>query len=103
MTVNGTAVFAGSLQAGVEDVSLVSASDSFTVLTAAQITGEFANVASGGRVNVYEGFDTIGNPVGDPIGNFLVTYDATTLVLSDFQPISGTPSRGPVVRSRGDQ
>ena len=29
----------------------------------------------------------LGNPMGDPIGTFLVTYDDTTLVLSDFQPV----------------
>lgn len=63
-------------------MSRISASDSFTVL--------------------YE-FDFFGNPIGDPIGNFLVTYDATTLVFSDFQPVSGAPSPGSAVRRHGDQ
>lgn len=87
MTVNGTAVFAGSLEAAVEDVSLLTSSDTFTVLTASQITGQFANVPSGGRVDAY------GDPNGDPIGSFLVTYDNTTLVLSDFQP-AGDAAKG---------
>ena len=29
---------------------------------------------------------TDNNPVGDPLGSFLVTYNDTRLVLSDFQP-----------------
>ncbi len=48
-------------------MSRIFGSDSFTVL--------------------YE-FDFFGNRIGDPIGNFLVTYDATTPVLSDFQPVA---------------
>lgn len=84
--VKGAAIFAGALQAGVEDPSQISASDSFTVLTAAQITGQFSNVANGGRVDVYESFDQLGNPKGDPTGTFLVTYNGNALILSDFQP-----------------
>ena len=79
------------------DVSRVSASDSFTALTADKITGQFFNVASGGRIDVYE-FDFFGNPIGDSIGRLLVTYDATTLVLSDFQPSANAPSHQKVLR-----
>lgn len=85
ISVAGTAVFCGSLQTAVEDISRVSSSDSFTVLTAGKITGQFSNVRSGERVDVYGGFDQFGTPVGDPVGSFLVTYNKTSLVLSDFQ------------------
>ena len=86
MTVNGTVTLAGSLQSGVDDVSQLSPSDSITVMTANQIVGQFSNVPSGGRVNSYIAFDLDNNPIGDPLGSFLVTYDNTKLVLSDFQP-----------------
>lgn len=65
---------------------MIAAADSFTVLTSASIVGQFSNVASGGRVNAYAAFDPFGNPIGDPIGSFLVIYGGTSLVLSDFQP-----------------
>jgi hypothetical protein len=86
LTVNGTVTLAGSLQSGVDDVSQLTPSDSITVMTANHIVGQFSNVASGGRINSYIGFDVDNNPIGDPLGSFLVTYDDTRLVLSDFQP-----------------
>jgi hypothetical protein len=86
VNVKGAAVLAGTLQAGVENVGKISASDSFTVLTADKITGQFSNVASGGRVKeVFGAFDQFGTPVGDPIGSFRVRYDKDSLILSDFQ------------------
>ena len=86
MSVNGTATLAGVLQSGVDDVSQLTPPDSITVMTANHIVGQFSNVASGGRINSYIGFDVDNNPIGDPLGSFLVTYDNTELVLSDFQP-----------------
>jgi hypothetical protein len=103
VNVKGAAVFAGSLHAGVEKPGKISGTDSFTVLTAAQISGQFSNVADGGRVDVYGSFDNLGNPTGDPIGTFLVSYNATTLVLSDFQPAADAFSSGPAVSARGDE
>jgi hypothetical protein len=107
VNVKGAAVFAGSLQVGVEKPGRISGTDRFTVLTAAQISGQFSNVANGGRVDVYDGvhgFDlTSGNPIGDPIGTFLVSYNATTLVLSDFQPAANAFNPGPAVRAHDDQ
>ncbi len=85
ISVKGAAVLAGSLQAGVEDLSKVDFDDKFTVLTADKIAGQFANVPSGGRVKVYGRFDDLGNPVGKAVGTFRVTYGGDTLVLSDFQ------------------
>ena len=73
-------------------MSRISASDSFTALTADKITGQLFNVASGGRIDVYE-FDFFGDPIGDSIGSFLVTYNAITLILSDFQPSANAPAR----------
>ncbi len=101
LTVRRTATIAGLLQTSVDDVSVISPSDSFTLLTAQQINGQFSNAASGGRVDAFVGFDVDNNPIGDPIGSFLVTYDNTTLVLSDFQPAnnsSSSESRQPAVR-----
>jgi hypothetical protein len=56
VNVKETAVFAGTLQAGVEKPGRISSADSFTVLTAEKIVGQFSNVASGGRVDVYSAF-----------------------------------------------
>jgi hypothetical protein len=92
INVKGAAVFAGSLQAGVEKLGKISASDSFTVLTAANITGQFSNVTNGGRVEVFR-FDQFGTPIGKPIGTFLVNYDKTSLTLSDFQRNQSFPAR----------
>ncbi|MGH7983645.1 MAG: hypothetical protein ACREFF_10965 [Candidatus Udaeobacter sp.] len=89
MTVNGTVTLAGTLQSGVDDVSQLSQSDTITVMTAVHIVGQFSNVPSGSRVTSYVGFDIDNNPIGDPLGSFLVTYDETTLILSDFQPAEG--------------
>jgi hypothetical protein len=99
ITVQGAAVFAGSLQVGLENGANISASDSFTVLTADKIRGQFSNVVNGGRISVFSSFDNLGNPAGNPVGTFLVTYGKTQkthqeehgekgdegLVLSDFQ------------------
>lgn len=86
ISVKGAAVFAGILEAGVDDLSRITSADSFTVLTANKISGQFSNVPSGDRVQAYSDFDLFGNPVGDPVGSFLVTYNKTSLTLSDFQP-----------------
>lgn len=93
MTVNGTVTLAGSLQSGVDDVSQLSQSDNITVMTANHIVGQFSNVASGGRISSYIAFDVDNNPIGDPLGSFLVTYDDSTLVLSDFQPAEEAGNR----------
>jgi hypothetical protein len=103
VNVKGAAVFAGTLQAGVEDVSKVDADDSFTVLTADKIAGQFSNVANGGRVDVYAMFDDLGNPQGDPVGTFLVSYNKTKVILSDFQPAADAFNPGPAVRAHDDQ
>jgi hypothetical protein len=50
MSVNGAVSLAGSLQSGVDDVSLLSQSDTITVMTANQIVGQFANVPSEGAL-----------------------------------------------------
>jgi hypothetical protein len=86
VTIGGNANFAGSLEASVEDPSQISSSDSFRVLTAKKITGQFSNVVNGGRVTVYSGATSTGQNVGDPVGTFLVTITKTSIFLSDFQP-----------------
>ncbi len=92
LTVRRTATIAGLLQIALDHISVISPSDSFALLTAKQISGQFSNVASGGRVDAFVGFDVDNNPIGDPLGSFLVTYDNTTLVLSDFQPANNSSS-----------
>ena len=67
---NGNLVvsFVNSFKAGSED--------NFTVLSATALSGSFTNVASGTRL-----------ATTDSSGTFLVTYDGTTVTLSNFQPI----------------
>jgi hypothetical protein len=84
--VKETAVFAGALEAALEKPRRISSSDSFTVLTADKIAGQFSNVASGGRVDVFSNYDDLGNPIGNRVGTFCVTYNKAALVLSDFKP-----------------
>ncbi len=86
MTVNGSVTLAGTLQIAVDDVTQLSPSDSLSVMSANQIGGQFANVSSGSRLDCYVGFDFDNNPIGDPLGSFLVIYDNTALALSEFQP-----------------
>ena len=62
VNVKGTAVFAGTLEAALEKPRRISSCDSFTVLTADKIAGQFSNVASGGRVDVFSNYDDLGNP-----------------------------------------
>jgi len=54
---------------------IVGQNDTFTILTAASITGAFANVASGSRLAV----------TGYPNRSFLVTVSPTNVVLSGYQ------------------
>ncbi len=86
MTVNGSVTLAGTLQIAVDDVTQLSPSDSISVMSASEIVGQFANVSSGSRVDCYIGFDVDNNPIDDPLGSFLVTYDNAELILSDFEP-----------------
>ncbi len=60
----------------------VTGSNSFTVLSStAALTGVFANIASGSRLETT-----------DSAGSFLVTYSGTTLVLSSYVPGSVQPA-----------
>ena len=91
ITVHGTATLEGDLLPYLLDANPAS-SDSFTVLTAANIVGHFSNVVSGGRVTAFSFSD------GSELGTFLVTYGRQNhdhrhaLVLSDFQPNPTAPS-----------
>ena len=84
VNVKGAAVFAGTLQAAVEKVAESLPATVSRVLTAREICGQFSNVASGGRVPVYS-VDQLDDPL-EPVGTFRVTYDKTSLILSNFQP-----------------
>ena len=78
--VTGTATLAGSLSVDLLDGFTPAGGDSFTVLTAASLVGDLANVATGGRLITAAGE-----------GSFLVSYDGTSnsVVLTDF--IAGLP------------
>jgi hypothetical protein len=78
--IGGAAILNGVLQIRLLDGANVTSSDSFTLLRASKIVGQFANVASGGRVDVISFSD------GSTLGSALVTITKTRLVLSDFQP-----------------
>jgi hypothetical protein len=57
--------------------SLVTPADQFAILTAATLSGAFANAADGTRVITQDGR-----------GSFLIDYPPTTLILKDFQPVA---------------
>lgn len=95
ITVEGVANLHGTLVPYLFDGANPTFSDRFTVLTAANIDGQFSNVVNGGRVTAFSFSD------GSELGTFLVTYGRdrgqnhdhrSVLVLSDFQPNATTPS-----------
>ncbi len=77
VTVSGNVVLAGSLNLneinGFEPI--VGQNDTFTIMTAANITGAFANVPSGSRLAL----------TGYPNRSFRVTVTATSVVLDQYQ------------------
>jgi len=90
ITVGGTANLRGALVPYLLDGANPIFSDSFTVLTAANIVGQFSNVVNGGRVTALSFSD------GSELGTFLVTSGRDSdhrqaLVLSDFQPNPAAP------------
>ena len=78
VTVNGNAVLGGNLNLSLingYEPFLPLSSPSFTILTASNITGAFANVISGSRLAV----------TGYPNRSFRVTVTATNAVLDQYQ------------------
>jgi hypothetical protein len=71
------ATIGGTLQISVSAAfqSQIQSSDTFTVLAAQSITGQFANVASGARLVTADGS-----------GSFIVTYSGSQIILSNFLP-----------------
>jgi hypothetical protein len=84
--VTGRSTFAGDLQIFVLPNAPLFTSGSVTVLTTNLITGQFSNVASGGRVTAYKPIFTDGVFDGVITGTVKATYDTASLVISDFQP-----------------
>ena len=86
--VNGSAALAGELQVFILPDAPIETSGSLTLLNADSITGQFSNVASGGRATAYKPTDFIfaGKLGGVITGTFKTTYDNNSLVISDFQP-----------------
>ena len=85
VTINGAAKLGGALVPYLLDGANVSASDRFTLMTAANMVGHFSNVANGGRVTAFS------FPDGSELGTFLLTINRRSIVLSDFQPAQGIP------------
>ena len=77
-----TAIIGGVLQVTLSAAfqSQVQSSDTFTILAAQNIAGQFTNVASGARLDTADGS-----------GSFLVTYSGPQIILSKFLPAT---SRG---------
>ena len=84
--VTGNSTFAGDLQIFLLPNAPLFTSGSVTVLTTSGITGQFANVASGGRVPAYQPIATGGQFNGVVTGSVKATYNSNSLVISDFQP-----------------
>ena len=94
MRVNGIAALDGVLELLLIDPSLITSTDTFTlILTDGQITGAFANVLSGGRLDARQ--DTGGGNGGDVVGSFRVDYDGNSLTITDFQVAPTQPKGQP--------
>ena len=92
--VNGIAALDGVLELLLIDPSLITSTDTFTlILTDGQITGAFANVLSGGRLDARQ--DTGGGNGGDVVGSFRVDYDGNSLTITDFQVAPTQPKGQP--------
>ena len=89
VSVGGTAILGGALVPYLLDGANVTSSDSFTLLTAHKIVGQFSNVANGGRVDVISFSD------GSTLGTALVTITNTSLILSDYQVAPTQPKGQP--------
>ncbi|QEG33643.1 autotransporter-associated beta strand repeat-containing protein [Bythopirellula goksoeyrii] len=74
LNVSSTASLAGNLELGILGFQ-PAPSDTFSILTAGTLVGEFGNVADGARLNITSG----------GTGSFQVDYNATSVILSDFQ------------------
>ncbi|MGH7936947.1 MAG: beta strand repeat-containing protein, partial [Bryobacteraceae bacterium] len=75
LNVNGTVALGGQLVLSFANgfQNSVTGSDTFTLMTTNGLNGSFTNIASGDRLQTSDGF-----------GSFLVTYNGTTLSLSNF-------------------
>ena len=92
--VNGIAALDGVLELLLIDPSLITSTDTFTlILTDGQITGAFANVLSGGRLDARQ--DTDASGTGDVVGSFRVDYNGNSLTITDFQVAPTQPKGQP--------
>lgn len=83
-SVSGTASLDGTLAINLIENFRPAPEDSFVVLQAGAITGQFANAASGQRLATIDG-----------VGSVVVNYTATTVVLTDFQASASPPPTAP--------
>ena len=92
--VNGIAALDGVLELLLIDPSLITSTDTFTlILTDGQITGAFTNVLSGGRLDARQ--DTDASGTGDVVGSFRVDYNGNSLTITDFQVAPTQPKGQP--------
>ncbi|MEO5717413.1 MAG: hypothetical protein ABIR29_02450, partial [Chthoniobacterales bacterium] len=90
LNVNGTVALNGNLVVSFVNPFQAGNNDNFTVLSSTSLSGAFTNVASGSRL-----------AATDNSGTFLVTYNGTTVILSDFQPLGETPASSSATASSG--
>ncbi len=84
LNVNGSVALNGNLVVSFVNGFQAGNNDNFTALSSTTtLSGAFINVASGGRLTTT-----------DNSGNFLVTYNGSTVVLSDFQVAANGPASG---------
>lgn len=76
LVVSGTATLAGNLAVSLTNGFVPSNPDVFTIVSAASVTGSFANAPAGGRVATTSG-----------LGSFRVDQTATSVVLTDYKAL----------------
>jgi len=81
VSVSGTATLGGALSVTLINSFVPPSSGTFTVLTAAAVTGSFNNVASGSRLTTTDG-----------LGSFVVTATGAAVTLSNFQQTGPLPT-----------
>ncbi len=91
LNVNGTVALNGNLVVSFVNGFQANNNNNFTVLSSTALSGAFTNVPSGSRVTAT-----------DNSGTFLVTYNGTTVILSDFQPAGEVPAASSATASEPD-
>jgi hypothetical protein len=84
LSVTGPATLGGRLALSVIDGFRAAPGDTFPIIQATSLAGQFANATNGQRLATFDGY-----------GSFLVTYSPTNVVLSAFQANPNPPPTAP--------